>query len=144
MILNHDVSSTQPPSRRKAMAAAASWLPWAGTAQLLGCPGRLLPLAGHGEMFMVRVQLGTLGHTAQKWEGPPGSLTQSINRLKNDTEEWQQKFNRINRSSSFPAPATEGLFSILGVSKSSSHMSISSCLASVLELPFAQEAEPSS
>jgi len=67
------------------MAAAASWLPLRGhgiCALLLGCPGRLLPLTRAGETSMVRVQLGTLGHTAEKREEPPGSLTHSTNTLK--------------------------------------------------------------
>lgn len=66
-------SSELAPLSRHGSAAGLSWQ--------TAAPGRAR------EMFMVRVQLGTLGHTAQKWEGPPGSLTQSINRLKNDTEE---------------------------------------------------------
>lgn len=124
------------PRRSKAVAAAVSWLPeqarlsswltWQTAA-----PGRAWGV------LMVRAQLGTLGHTAQKWEGSPGSLTHSINRLNNS-----RNLTRINRGSRFPAPAAEGLFSVLG-EQVFSHIHFSPH-ASVLALYFGQEAEPSS
>lgn len=75
------------------MAAAASWLPLSrhsSCAQPLGCPGRLLSLTAESKMSMVKAQVGTQGHTAQKWEGPPGLLAHSTNKL----NEIQRKDSR--------------------------------------------------